>query len=1811
MKSCPQCNHELTAASEVCAECGFVLITSGSKTLGNEDTTREMRSDLPDPSAATLTAGFVSSSDSTVKPDTVSPNRDPASTPTIRLPGDHRPEASSNDDDMDFEVEIDADTSVSGSGDQTLLVDPMQTMSRPLEHDSFNATLPQGKKPKLPSTVRPPTARPSKTLPGQPLPTIVNPQAALDAAEEYSKGLQSLIPPRTIVRKEEASDSSDYQILKKIGSGAYGTVFRAKQVPLERSVAIKLLQNSTEDEQHQQRIKNEFLREAQFTGRLEHPNIVPIHDIGLTVSPTGKVNPFYVMKEIRGESWLSVIRTKVLRENLDIFKNVTNAIAFAHSQNILHCDLKPDNVMLGEFGEVLVVDWGQSVDLSVSETMRPGGTPAYISPEMAQYWIDIYLDQKQTSRSRENVGLRSDVYLLGALLFEIITGTAPHCKSTREPPYEVIRLAAKNHIVDFAEDVNKDLMNIALRALRATDDNHIETTSGLLTAIDQYETRSLSIELRQRAQQLLEQAKAEDDYDYFQRARFSFDEAIEKWEGNVEAREGLRDAKLSCAQLALNDQNFDLGLDVLEKADGEAETELRKQLTAGKQTRDRRKKLVAGLAFGLAASILAGILINAYMIRENYKSGEARKIAEVARDEAVIEKDEIEKSIQPMKAEQNKLKEEIAKFPVKLATQEKKLVAAKVKKERELNAAINELDEQRQSLVKEKRTLVGEKQTLAVEKENLATQVVDLNESSKLLRYKGGLTQIATELQSGDYRDARKGLAQYPNQQDWEVGRLNLLAHREIKSLYPSQPITSISATAEGQQVAIVFPDRIVVRSVDQLDQPGIEIDTPNITAVALSTDGNQLFAGKPGDLQDSVGQIEVFDLVQSGQAESVLTFAAQSTSIDLIQVSDAGNAVLSVGKTSALRQSSGKGLEEPLMVWIDGQKANVKLVLPNGTKPKFDSASFSNDGQRILLTNRTGLPRDQHAHVFERTENGYQWIASSPISGISAATFISGSADEVVAGVENANTGGYSLARWSYATPSTPSTSITRRSGGSGSLAIIAPLASKIIQLRQQGDFLVATENDRQTTVWDWRNKKSVRLKGQSRPADFGFVKPGERLEDCKVVTVAIGDQPELLSIDLADYQPEFRRLSIGYTPEDRPASVTAMFSPSANKGDLQAFGNDHGMASVFRRTDRNTEKNQVQWNISAWQYQIASDEFVFAQSAEDYLYQYNRTSGSLERVLTKLARYLERRERIVDLQVSDDGRVALVKTDSNQPKFLLWDLEQDRLIRKVDYGEQDVFGTGSKKLLPKLTLSRDGKWVIGAKVGVFGWPVNSGQLVRFTSNTASAARSIANSIVFVRNSQQVLVSWQNQVSQFDLNQQQQVASFSLPQISTAQVQDNLLDAIEDAGKIYILADKPQGGILLLSLENQKQIAEFERASFASFAPAKNGLTAIAGGLDETGKIRLEIWDPAAKSPKKIDLPAVDEATLNRHFIGFAKVSLSPQHGILLQTTQRNRGSADRMWSTIAVDTNLQGLDIETASFGRLRVLSKPTIKQVVANEKQAATLANGQVLFWKLSERSVKPDGVLNTWATAMQMAPDSNTLAICTSDNHCVLYDFSERKQLGQVELKNDQGDVTAIAWQADSQTLAIGRSTGVIEILELNKDNLAKSKSEILNLNTPIESVISRLAFAQNGVILATVADQGMAVLIRTEQKDAEQAQAPTQALNEMVFRYQDERTMLVADISADGNRVVSGSNTGRITIWNSQLQEQTSTEDVFYATAERELLSLPNLHQSPISVVRFADERKGKMIYSAEQDSGKNEFISWPSARPTVDALPED
>jgi hypothetical protein len=193
-----------------------------------------------------------------------------------------------------------------------------------------------------------------------------------------------------------------------------------------------------------------FLSEAAVTGELDHPNIVPIHDLGS--NEEGQL--FYAMKEVRGTSWNEMIHENGLQENLEVLMRVADAVAFAHSKGVIHRDLKPENVMLGEFGEVLVMDWGLAASIregGKAESLRgksiTAGTPAYMPPEMARGEGDA-------------IGPHSDQYLLGAILYEIITGRAPHTGSSA---LDCLRNAADNVIQDTAQ--NGELLAVARRAM--------------------------------------------------------------------------------------------------------------------------------------------------------------------------------------------------------------------------------------------------------------------------------------------------------------------------------------------------------------------------------------------------------------------------------------------------------------------------------------------------------------------------------------------------------------------------------------------------------------------------------------------------------------------------------------------------------------------------------------------------------------------------------------------------------------------------------------------------------------------------------------------------------------------------------------------------------------------------------------------------------------------------------------------------------------------------------------------------------------------------------------------------------------------------------------------------------------------------------------------------------------------------------------------------------------------------------------------------------------------------------------------------
>jgi len=232
------------------------------------------------------------------------------------------------------------------------------------------------------------------------------------------------LPDAAVERLREVAewpdfDGTRYEILERVGSGGMGSVYRARDRELDREVALKVL--SLPDPESAARM----LREARVIARLEHPGIVPIHDVGRL--PDDRV--FYAMKLVAGERLDQLVaRGEPLPGRLRAFERICEAVAFAHARGVIHRDLKPENVMVGPFGEVLVMDWGLARGGSAvaAEAAAPGtsdpvgttshgavlGTPGYMAPEQARG--DVL-----------SVGERSDIYGLGALLHFLLVGTPP------------------------------------------------------------------------------------------------------------------------------------------------------------------------------------------------------------------------------------------------------------------------------------------------------------------------------------------------------------------------------------------------------------------------------------------------------------------------------------------------------------------------------------------------------------------------------------------------------------------------------------------------------------------------------------------------------------------------------------------------------------------------------------------------------------------------------------------------------------------------------------------------------------------------------------------------------------------------------------------------------------------------------------------------------------------------------------------------------------------------------------------------------------------------------------------------------------------------------------------------------------------------------------------------------------------------------------------------------------------------------------------------------------------------------------------
>ncbi|MEA2012540.1 MAG: protein kinase [Verrucomicrobiota bacterium] len=301
-------------------------------------------------------------------------------------------------------------------------------------------------------------------------------------------------------------DSERYETRSKLTEGGMGIINIVFDKSLKRVIAMKVLpkekmKDSTNIE--------EFLNEAIITAHLEHPNIIPVHDIG---SYNNEENPFYTMKLVEGESLFEIIRKLdandqdyinkyPLRKLILIFRKVCDAIAYAHSRRIIHRDLKPENIMVGDFGEVLLLDWGlakycsEEVNEKGTRTVANFDETDFISKGDAFLTTNgiikgslAYIAPEQAFAEISEIDRKTDIFLLGATLYHIIT---------RRPPYEgnsQLEIVKKAEIGDFrnprefliAEDLPNALVDIVMRAMKLKKEERFSSVKELILNIDNF-----------------------------------------------------------------------------------------------------------------------------------------------------------------------------------------------------------------------------------------------------------------------------------------------------------------------------------------------------------------------------------------------------------------------------------------------------------------------------------------------------------------------------------------------------------------------------------------------------------------------------------------------------------------------------------------------------------------------------------------------------------------------------------------------------------------------------------------------------------------------------------------------------------------------------------------------------------------------------------------------------------------------------------------------------------------------------------------------------------------------------------------------------------------------------------------------------------------------------------------------------------------------------------------------------------------------------------------------------------------------------
>lgn len=1441
-----------------------------------------------------------------------------------------------------------------------------------------------------------------------------------------SRGTRSsvVVKSRQFRSSEEAprpiaspADAPDYELLDVIGEGGMGVVYSARQSAIARTVAVKMLKKKDAQSPEQ---REKFISEAVVTGELDHPNIVPIYDLG--ANDSGAL--FYSMKRVKGTPWDDVLKTKSLDENLNILLRVADAVAFAHANGVVHRDLKPENVMLGDYGEVLVMDWGLARispefpnAASVTQSNVMGGTPAYMAPEMATGPIEL-------------VTTASDVYLLGAILYEIVTGSPPH---TGKTVMACLLAAAKNQIP--VPQHSTELTGIALKAMATQAVDRYQSVQEFQQAVRDYQSHSESILLTESSEKNLHRAAEKSDYELFARALHGFEEALALWSENQRAERLLAGARFSYAQAALSRGDFELGISLLDPSNVQHQVLLR-QLKQGLQERESRGRRLTWLKRVVAALVLAvvGIVSVAFVIVRS------------ERDEAVAQRIRAEEA--EGVAEQNYEEAEAARQ------------TAETERQRAENArAVAETQRQRAESEEAKaiEARQAEEYEAYVARIGLANEKIEENAFDR-----------ATELLSqGNHELA-----------NWEWGRLSYLCNLSTRTWHVDAPAETVAYSPDGKMFATGdFTGQVC------LWDPKADTDKPvasfvasqYIHAIAFDPTGNRLAVGCSDNL------IRIY---QVESRELVTTLAGHSDAVLSVQFSNDGSQLLSAGYDntailwdlasgqpiqtlrghnwwvwSAEFSPSGNrivtaGQDHKVIVWA--RSADYQFIpfteFTQHHGPVYD-AHFSPDGthvasagydRRVLLWD----PGKVHPVDIERLLNGEPQLPSpfvelgtheGPVRSLAfspdGSQLASGGQDNVIRiwhldsenRVEQLRGHASHVRDCAYS----PDGNALLSAGRDATIKLWRPadyaetvvlegeaqaMSDAVLAARysKDGKYIVTASRNKTATLWDVQDRDAVIHFAEGHEflaSNAVFFADGTRLAtgagDGSVRLWDVTTGTELTKFESTGFfaalavSPDGRWVATGSQSNDaqvwnastgdHTATLTGHEAPItalafSSDGQLLATGDDRGLCRIWKRDESKDAWLPVFWlqghsrTITKLVF-TQNDRLLISASGDNTCGIWDVASGQELR-----DRVLKHPEWITDMDVSDDGMEVLTACDDG--KLRLWALDDSQLLASFQPGSARAVYTG-------IELSADGRQALAtcAATGeVF--------LLDLTVNADSAPQpwlkfpgksGVVWSALFVPGEEQVLTIGGNDARLWDIATRTQVVSFS-PHgaVSDADVSPDdrwvVTGSWDRTAKIW----DAKTGDDLRKLEGMHK----DYINSVQFSP--DGSLVLTGSDDGTARL----WDARTGRPSDIAFIGHEGRVLQARFDETGKRVLTVSADKTARVWNAQTGETERIlkgheWTVLCGAFSRDGQRIITGSEDNLAIIWD-------ANSGERLLALRGHI------------DRV-----TAVALSPDATRALTGSQDSTIKLWDAVTGKEI--LTLKGHTEEITSVGFSPDGLTV----------------------------------------------------------------------------------------------------------------------------------------------------------------------------------------------